>query len=136
MDSPQLEDLRDLAVPETPGIFPLAPGLVFLLVILGWLLLCAAWWIYQQRNATAYRRAGIALAKGAASVRELSVVLKRVAMVSYGREAVASLYGEEWVRYLENGCSGVNLKSIGDASQQPVSNELRGDALKWIKEHR
>ena len=134
MDGADIHQLRDVAVPEVPPLWPLAPGLNLLLCCLLWGLLCAAWWVYQRRKASAYRRAGIILLEQSQSLRELSAVLKRVAMVSYGREAVASLYGAEWVEFLHRGCAGVDLQALVEGEE--INAPLRCDAAKWIRQHR
>ncbi|MGJ8672778.1 DUF4381 domain-containing protein [Rubritalea sp.] len=135
MENLSLNDLRDFSEPLSPSWWPLAPGLVFALLLSAWVILCLGWWWLQKRKASAYRRAGLALLEEATTLRDLSVVLKRVAMVSFGREQVASLYGAEWVSYLEASCSGVSLEPLTDASAQAVSADVRKQASKWIKEH-
>ncbi|MFC5050775.1 DUF4381 domain-containing protein [Rubritalea spongiae] len=134
-ESHDISDLRDFAMPSAPSWWPLAPGLSLLILVVLWVLLCVAWWWYQRWKASAYRRAGALLVKDAQSLRELSVALKRVAMVSFGREEVASLYGEEWVKYLEGHCRGVKLTPLVNAGSQQVSSELRAQASKWIRGH-
>lgn len=131
-----LNDLRDVAQAVAPSWWPLAPGLVFLLSLLS----CLALWGLLQRSlryrARAYRRAGIQLLASAQTQREVSVILKRVAIVSYGREKVASLYGLDWVEFLNAGCRGVQLDELADAHHQAVGNQLRQQAATWMKGHR
>lgn len=136
METLDLNDLREFALPASPSWWPLAPGLIFVLILVVWILLCVAWLVFQKRKQSAYRRAGVALLKEAESVRAISVVLKRVAIVSFGREAVAALYGEEWVHYLEERCAGVQLQPLAQSSDEAVDADLRMQATKWIKEHR
>ncbi|WP_018970428.1 DUF4381 domain-containing protein [Rubritalea marina] len=136
MDAGDINELRDIAVPEAPAIFPMASGLVLILVCIVWLLLCAGWYVCLKRRASAYRRAGVTLLGQSRSTREVSAVLKRVAMVSHGREAVASLYGAAWVEYLQGTCAGVELLPLAEAGDQEISEQLRREAAKWIQKHR
>ncbi|MFC4992401.1 DUF4381 domain-containing protein [Rubritalea tangerina] len=129
-----LSELRDISMPEVPGILPLAPGAIVLLAIAAWILLCVGWAVYLSYRAKAYRRAGVDLLGEAVTVRDVSVVLKRVAMVSYGRERVASLYGEEWVDFLREG--GAEMPEIARCEDSDAEARLRGEAEKWIKKHR
>jgi len=131
-----LDSLRDLVMPEAPGWWPMAPGLVFLLVLVLWLALCFTVAYYQKYKAAAYRRAGVSLLDGVKTVRELSVLLKRVALVSFERESVASLYGKEWVAFLQQSCTGVKLDELESADEGELSSSLRMQAKRWIKEHK
>mgnify|MGYP001589818686 CR=1 FL=1 len=131
-----LDSLREIVVPDAPSWWPMAPGLVFLLVLVSWLVLCLGFTFYQRYKANAYRRAGIALLENVQSMRELSVLLKRVALVSFDRESVASLYGEQWVKFLQQSCGGVQLNELVTPEDSELSNGLRRQAKRWIKEHR
>lgn len=129
-----INNLRDLSMPEAPLWWPLAPGLSFLLVLIAWLGLCLGFRSYQKYKASAYRRAGLALLAEDLTVHELSVLLKRVALAAYEREQVASLYGEEWITFLENSCEGVQLGAL--SAGENVSPALREQASTWIRNHR
>jgi hypothetical protein len=129
-----INNLRELSLPEAPLWWPLAPGLSFLLVLLAWIGLCLGFRFYQKYNSRAYRRAGLALLSEARTAHELSVVLKRVALAAYEREQVASLYGGEWISFLEKSCLGVQLSAL--SSEDNVSAALREQASIWIRNHR
>jgi hypothetical protein len=133
-ETPSLNDLRDLVLPTEPSWWPLAPGLSFLLVLLLWVALCWAVIFYRKYQARAYRRAGLALLADAVTVRELSELLKRVALVGFERETVASLYGKEWAEFLQQSCAGVEMKELLNSGE--VSPHLRRQAGRWIKQHK
>lgn len=116
-DSASLSNLRDIVEPAGITWWPPAPGLVLLgLLILLWTVFTVMfWWRRRQRNA--YRRA--ALKELAAieerihhpqtrneGVRQLSVLLKRVALAAYPRTAVASLTGDRWNAFLDRQVGG------------------------------
>ena len=133
-ETPSLNDLRDLVLPTEPSWWPLAPGLSFLLVLLLWVALCWAVIFYRKYQARAYRRAGLALLADAVTVRELSELLKRVTLVGFERETVASLYGKEWAEFLQQSCAGVEMKELLNSGE--VSPHLRRQAGWWIKQHK
>ncbi len=128
-----INNLRDLSLPEAPQWWPLAPGLVFLLVLVAWIGLCFGLRCYQKYKSRAYRRAGLALLTQVLTVHELSVLLKRVALAAYEREQVASLYGKEWITFLEEHCQGVQLGALN--SDGNVSVFLKEQASTWIRKH-
>ncbi|MGB0257481.1 MAG: DUF4381 domain-containing protein [Coraliomargarita sp.] len=128
--SSKLSDLRDIVVPDAPGLWPFAPGLWFAIGFVALLLLGLAWWFIQQRRQTAYRRAGLTLLANASTVYEVSVILKRVALAVYPRELVAPLHGAAWARFLRFDTD------VFESPDEPASNELRQRASQWIRQHR
>ena len=136
MPEPSLNDLRDIVMPEAPSWWPLAPGLGFLLILVLWVALCCAFAFFRSYQSAAYRRAGIALLASAGSVREVSILLKRVALVSFDRETVASLYGKQWVKFLQESCAGVQLGDLELPTDSKVSQRLRKQAKKWMRGHK
>lgn len=107
--------LRDIHLPPEISWWPLAWGwwLVISLVVLG--LLALVWWWLQRPTSTArmnlsaqtsalqeleriesqYRHDPLGL------VRELSVLLRRIAISLYGRRSVAGLTGVSWLQFLD-----------------------------------
>lgn len=136
MEEYTLNNLRDLMLPEAPSWWPLAPGLSFLLVLLLWVVLCCAFAYFRSYQSAAYRRAGIDLLASAGTVREVSILLKRVALVSFDRETVASLYGKQWVEFLQESCAGVQLGELASTADTEASPSLRKQAEKWMRGHK
>ncbi|MEN9503927.1 MAG: hypothetical protein RI964_3212 [Pseudomonadota bacterium] len=102
--------LRDIHLPDPIGWWPLAPGwwLVLLagVAILGLLV----WWLARRQPQQpelnlALRELEQLQAKYQANskvlLRELSVLLRRVAISHHGRERVSGLTGEAWVDFLD-----------------------------------
>jgi len=135
--SASLSNLRDIAVPEPPPLWPPAPGIWVLLAVA----LCALaavvilWMRARERNA--YRRAGLALLEQAATTRDVNVILKRVALAVFPRSEVAPLYGDDWAGFLNASCSRSRFADLGAAEDgTEVSRELLNLARTWVRHHR
>jgi hypothetical protein len=132
-----LDKLRDLVVPEPPPLWPPAAEVWLLLVfaLAGVTIL-----VYQRRRkrqANAYRRAGLALLHQAATVHEISVILKRVALAVFPREQVASLYGKEWAAFLGQTCRRRDFSPLLQATpDSPADKKVKRLAGTWIRYHR
>lgn len=102
--------LRDIHVPDPIGWWPLAPGW-WLLIVLSLLAVAALmWWWHQQRQRRIPVQAALTELERIEQayqgdtqqlVRELSGVLRRIAIGFYGRHRVAGLSGERWLRFLD-----------------------------------
>lgn len=132
-----LENLRDIVVPEPPPLWPPAPGVWVLLVVAVALAAALFLWWRRARARNAYRRAGLALLETARTTREVTVILKRVALAAFPRPMVASLYGDEWVAFLDGSCRRARFSTLGELEvSDEASADLRSAATIWIKHHR
>ena len=111
-DPASLSNLSDIVEPASITWWPPAPGLVLLgiLILLWTSFIVLLWWRHRQHNA--YRRAAlqelVAIEERlhypqtrTEGIRQLSVLLKRVALAAYPRTAVASLTGDRWSAFLD-----------------------------------
>lgn len=107
--NPEDLPLRDIHLPEAIGWWPLAPGWWgIMLVMLAGILLLVWLWRRQKRGEQALELALHELEylrrqygrDGSTLVRELSVLLRRVAISQYGRKQVAGFTGSAWVDFL------------------------------------
>jgi len=112
-DPASLQNLNDIVLPATVGLWPLAPGWYFLT---GLLLIALAWLSYrllQRWINNRYRRAALTelqllaedtqnAEKRDSSLRQLPVLLKRTALSAYPRKQVASLSGDDWYGFLNS----------------------------------
>jgi hypothetical protein len=101
---------------------------------------------YRREAASRLRQINIGAA-GTELVAEINKLLKLAAMAAYSREAVASLYGTEWIDFLNSQCpqpafsseqqdlltNGVYRQQLLDTS---TGRSLLDASLTWIKEHR
>jgi len=160
-DAASLSNLRDIVEPAGITWWPVAPGLVLLgLLMLFWTAFIGLlWWRRWQRNA--YRRA--ALQELAAieerihhpqtrneGIRQLSMLLKRVALAAYPRTAVASLTGDRWNAFLDRQIGGDTFSNghgkvlvLAMADPNPGENLTTSDCRplieavrRWITGHR
>ncbi|MFK8115377.1 MAG: DUF4381 domain-containing protein [Rubripirellula sp.] len=124
VDPASLDRLNDFVLPETVGFLPLAPVWKFgLVLVLLWL---AKWaWIRivaYIRNA--YRREAVAELKvieASGDVVRLNELLKRTAITAYGRDAVASLYGDRWLEFLGDSLKRSGIRERTDSSPETLS---------------
>jgi len=156
-----LSDLRDIVEPATVGWWPLAPGMVLLIMLLMlWMgTACILWWWRWQQNA--YRREAVgelAAIKDrirseqnrTQGLRELSSLLKRVALAAYPRAKVAALYGKDWIDFLDAQAAGrLFAKGPGSVLAAAMADPRAGRDLadadcealihaarQWITRHR
>lgn len=135
--SASLKNLRDIAVPDAPPLWPPALGVwVLLVVVLAMVAAALVMWM-RARERNAYRRAGLALLEDARTTHDVNVVLKRVALAVFPRPEVAPLYGVDWVEFLDGSCSRTRFAAIRIAEDgAEVSREVRTLARTWIRSHR
>ncbi|MBT8342679.1 MAG: DUF4381 domain-containing protein [Desulfatitalea sp.] len=162
-DPVSLKNMYDIIEPSAAGFWPPADG-VWLLgaLVLVWGIV-AALVLWTRRRKNAYRRAGMQALRNIrlrldtpdgknAAVRELAVLLKRVAMTAFGRETVATLNGERWLAFLDDTLVGGTFSSpagnllthmiygpshqLLDEAYARQIDELFHLAGRWIEKHR
>ncbi len=154
-DPGDLANLRDLSIPAPVSFWPPAPGIWIALAALAAVLAIVLWrWVLRYR-AAAYRRAALAeLREIAAAIgsgdgdaaTRVSAVMKRVAMVEYGRERVASLTGKAWLDFEADIGAGSDTSAIrtlladardGHGKADPAELRLMvAQAVRWVGHHR
>lgn len=132
-----LDKLHDIVSPPEPGIWPPASGVWVALGLVAVLLVVLCVWLVRRRRRGAYRRAGLALLANAATAHDISVVLKRVALVAFPRPEVAPLHGQDWVDFLHRTGPRAEFDFLlADDPRQPVPTAARASAARWIRRHR
>lgn len=102
--------------------------------------------IRQFRRRSAYRREALReLARCGDDPVALAVLLRRTALAAYPRTVVASLFGEDWLKFLDQAYGGNGFTSgpgrllgtlpyeSGDGAGKDGLNPLVGE---WIRRHR
>jgi Domain of unknown function (DUF4381) len=111
-DPTSLENLFDIVVPPPVSWWPPAPGWFVVGGVMLVLVFWGAWWAWRRWRAAAYRRAALGEwqqlktqaadpGRREAALRQLPALVKRTALATFPREAVASLSGVEWLRFLD-----------------------------------
>ncbi len=153
-DPGDLGGLHDILAPSDFPFWPLAPGVWVLIAALAAVLLLQIRRAWLRYRADAYRRAALheldaiaALGEGddADGVLRISGVLKRVALISYGRERTASLSGGAWAAFIaDRSGPGTDVSAITEGLQRvwrggEAGTPLRlliGAAKTWVRRHR
>lgn len=136
-DEFSLSNLSDIVIPEPPPYWPPALGGWIVLIILTLVVVLLGNFLYSHWVQNSYRRAGLRLLGGVTTSHELSVLLKRVALASYSCEMVASLYGAEWISFLNKTCPRSQFsQSFVSEPAQMVDVELLNAANIWIRKHK
>ena len=116
--------LKDIHLPSAPGAWPPAPGWWLLAIAVFALLFWAGRWLVHYQKRRKLQRMVIAeldrLQRPANSeqlsqwLAEISVLLRRVAMMRYPRKEVADLAGEKWTAFLDrHGGNGRYTNGVG-----------------------
>ena len=108
----------------------------------------------RRRQSSRYRRSGLLQLKQLLEEHQqdpqqyltrFSELIKRISLVSFPREQVASLSGEEWVAFLDRtgrtdefslGHGQVLMYGAYEKDSQVEVQALHELGIKWIKEHR
>ncbi len=107
--NPDLSQLRDIHLPPPLSWWPPAPGWWLLLVLLS-ILLALGLWLWRRHQQGHWRREALraldelcnntAERSTAGQIRELSILLRRVAVTRFPRTEVAALTGDRWLQFL------------------------------------
>ncbi|WP_231757174.1 DUF4381 domain-containing protein [Microbulbifer elongatus] len=148
-----LEQLRDIHEPAPIGWWPLAPGWWILAGIIIALVVASFWlfrYLRRQRQKKMYRVEGVRLLdelnlQQPRVVEAINVLLKRVAVVTFGRAKCGPLTGERWIEFLRTTADTPmpepvhrvilqSLYSAKDPDQQDLT-ALREYAKDWVRTH-
>jgi len=132
-----LSELQDIVLPAVPPFWPPAPGFWILLLMLVAVVISGWRWRRILRMRNAYRQAGLELLEQARTVRDVSLVLKRVALAAWARDQVASLYDSQWADFLNSSCTQCHFEPDGWRTADEMADpELIRMASHWIRQHR
>ncbi|MFA5700426.1 MAG: DUF4381 domain-containing protein [Desulfuromonas sp.] len=116
-DVDPLAQLRDIHLPDAVSWWPPAPGWWLVAGVAGLVLVVLGWWLQKRRRSQQllqWQRRGQRLAlqelerlrreqltSPETLVGELSVLLRRVAILHYPASNCAALLGQEWLQFLD-----------------------------------
>ena len=137
---PDLSQLRDIHLPAAVSWWPPAPGwwgvLVLVLIAAG-----LAYVFYARRRRNLWRAKALA---ELARLRDLSVLLRRVAISRFPRHDVAALTGEAWLAFLDRGLGDTKAFQSGAGRvllNGPYASKVEVDTAsllalceRWIKQ--
>ena len=150
-DPGDLANLADLALPPVISFWPPAAGVWIVGAAAAAALAVAGWRALQRYRADAYlRRAAVEIDAAAGEgdgADAVSAVLKRAAMVCYGRERVASLTGTAWTAFIrETAPAGASTDRLAagfdglfpEGAKTSAQDEaaLVADAKSWLRSQR
>lgn len=118
-----LSQLKDIHLPDPVTLWPLAPGwyvvIALVLILIIWLAYLVNKWHF---NALAKKQALNLLKMYKKQYEEdkntqllsarISELLRRVALVYYPRQEVASLHGDAWLDFLNKTSKGIDFKPV------------------------
>jgi len=149
-----LAQLRDIHLPEPVSWWPPAPGwwIVLLLSLAAVVLVISylrKYWLQRRYRRVALRELGNFSFNdnnnNQALLEEMTVLLRRVAIQTYGREKVAPLTGESWLAFLDStgktdqftlGAAKVLAAGLYQSSVEADMEQVLLIVRNWIKGHR
>lgn len=118
-----LTTLKDIHVPDPILWWPLAPGwyLVLIIILLSGLFLTFR--LYKRHKYALAKKQALLLLinyqklyekepNAPKTCAQISELLRRVALVYYPREQVASLHGDQWLEFLNQTSKGIEFESV------------------------
>lgn len=143
--------LEDVKAPEPVSYFPATPIWTWIFWIAALIVLVLLFKAWKHRQRERYRRVAChelqrtAGVKGSTYSMKVSHILKWTALSAYPRKRVASLEGEDWLRFLDSTSGGTEFtegvgQSLASSQYQRTADfdeAALGDlAKKWIRTHR
>lgn len=147
-DAGDLANLRDLALPAQISFWPPAVGVWIVAGACLAALAIVLWRGVKRYRASAWKRAAIDELRAIHIddpdlVERVSAILKRVAMVGYGRAQVASLTGKAWADFIAGAGAGFDtgslrqtLANVYDPRHTLDPSERRqvlAQAMQWVR---
>ncbi|WP_193164049.1 DUF4381 domain-containing protein [Microbulbifer hainanensis] len=148
-----LAQLHDIHEPAPVGWWPPAPGWWALAALLLGIIFAGVLWIRRRQRRRAqnrYRVEAVRLlqlidTEHAGAPQEINEILKRVAVITFGRTECGNLTGRRWLEFL-NASAPIEcppeveralLESLyrADRSDTPGNIALRDFAMHWVESH-
>jgi hypothetical protein len=143
-DPANLDRLHDLAMPPEVAWWPLAPGWYVVIAVALIFLFILSHLTWKTWRANAYRRVALRELTTAENVPAIAELLRRTALATTPREAVAEMTGVTWIDWLAKQSTTFMPDAVRDQLtsgiyHQPSNrlsvDELREYASHWITNH-
>lgn len=139
-----IEQLVEPAELAPISMMPQTWGWAVLAALLLAALAYALWRWRRHYRANAYRRAALRMLSGAGDdPARIAEILRRTALAAYPRDQVASLFGSDWLGFLDRQIGGEAFRNgpgraIASAPYRPTppDAQLTRLAETWIRRHR
>ncbi len=147
----ELAQLKDIHLPPSVGWWPLAPGWYLLMLLVFVVVIVLSYKIYRKKQHAKPKLQALALLKryqqhynkennSQITSAHISELLRRVALVYFPREHVASLHGDSWLNFLNRTGKDVDFLSVRTMllelpfkAQEPINlDPLFKQAAIWI----
>ncbi len=139
--------MNELIAPPEPAPISLMPqtiGWPILALLLIGLITFVVWRLQRKRRAEAYRVAALtALDSAKGDAETVARILRQTALTAFPRTDVASLYGSDWLTFLDTTCPNASFQTgpgaaLATAPYQQSTN-LQDEAVAavrhWIVHH-
>ncbi|MEM8812981.1 MAG: DUF4381 domain-containing protein [Pseudomonadota bacterium] len=137
------ELLEPVAEPPPVSLWPQTQAWIWLGMFIG---IGLAWLLHRtrsRRRANAYRREALAELDAALDDPILIAgVIRRSALSAFPRRQIASLYGEDWLRFLDESYGGTDFRqgpgrvlALAPYAPVPPSPEVTRIAREWVLRH-
>lgn len=119
----ELAQLKDIHLPSSIGWWPLAPGWYVLMILIFLMVFVISYLFYRRAQDAKPKLQALKLLKkyqqhyekepnSQMTSARVSELLRRVALVYFPREQVASLHGESWIAFLNQTGKGIDFEPI------------------------
>ncbi|MEM7429506.1 MAG: DUF4381 domain-containing protein [Pseudomonadota bacterium] len=139
-----IDRLEMVLTPEPVSLWPQTWGWVWLGLAVAALLAYGLHRFIHWRRANAYRRAALEeLARVHDDPAAIAAILRRAALAAYPRTNVASLYGDDWLAFLDRTLGGSSFSNgpgrvlaTAPYTPAPPSDGLASLAADWVQRHK
>ncbi|WP_029065495.1 DUF4381 domain-containing protein [Labrenzia sp. DG1229] len=136
--------LEPIPEPDSVSMLPQTAGWIWLSLLFLGVTVLLLHRIRLHRRKNAYRREALnELARCRDDPAAIALLLRRTALAAYPRATVASLFGKEWLRFLDSTYGGDGFSngpgqalSMGPYQHMPADAPVASLVEEWIKQHR
>ncbi|MFV0565972.1 MAG: DUF4381 domain-containing protein [Flavobacteriaceae bacterium] len=135
--------LQPLYEPEAVKFTFSTVGWKILGVVMAILFLMLLYKAVKNYIKNANRRKALALMQQSPAPQTIFVLLKQLAIEAYGRKQVSTLYGKQWLGFLDETGKGVHFSNLetdihalvykNETASDTIKKQVQQNAIQWIK---